>query len=72
MISSFFLSFFTVLLMFIYDSLNHNRRAFDDDDVVAMGHYLHPEIKTGQKILQALNFCKMWHVLGVRRQATAK
>ena len=25
MISSFFLSFFTVLLMFIYDSLNHNR-----------------------------------------------
>ena len=69
----FFPSFFTVLLMFIYDSLNHNRRAFDDiDDDVTIDHYPHLEIKTSQKILQAPNFHKMWHLLGVRRQATAK
>ena len=62
--------------MFIYDSLNHNWRAFDDDDVFEMGHYssliTHIWKSKPAKILQAPNFRKMWHVLGVRRQATAK
>ena len=72
MIPSFFLSFFYCTINVYLRLIEPQPKAFDDDDVVAMGHYLHPEIKTGQKILQAPNFCKMWHVLEVRRQATAE